>query len=103
MNLKNYVFGGISIAMPVDKALLNEAKARGFYCNGSDWESYFSDLFFSGGSVNFRQDVPEEFAATAFTYLKHFMASFEPKHEEKTAIGALILSEIAVLPVAEKR
>lgn len=98
MNLKNYVFGGISIAMPVDKALLNQAKKRGFYCGGTPWEMLFNELFFNGGSVDFRQDVPATFTREAFNYLKGFMASFEPKHEEKAAISALILSEIAILP-----
>lgn len=98
MILKNYIFGSISMAMPVDKVLLAEAKKRGFYNGGTKWEQYFSALFFEGGSVTYRQDVPADFTATAMTYLKHFMGSFEPKHEEKAAISALILSEIAIHP-----
>ena len=88
------------MAMPVDPALLVEAKKRGFYNGGTKWESYFQTLFFEGGSVTYRQDVPADFTATAMTYLKHFMGSFEPKHEEKAAISALILSEISIHPDA---
>lgn len=98
MNIKKHTFGQVTMAMPVDKKLLNEAKKRGFYCCGTEWEMLFSELFFNGGSVDFRQDVPATFTREAFNYLKGFMASFEPKLEEKAAISALILSEIAVLP-----
>lgn len=102
MNLKKHEFGAISMAMAVDPALLVEAKKRGFYNGGTKWERYFNDLFFGGGSVTYRQDVPADFTATTMTYLKHFMGSFEPKHEEKAAISALILSEIAIHPDAKE-
>lgn len=98
MNLEKHEFKAVSMAMPVDNVLLKEAVKRGYYNGGTKWEHYFGCLFFDGGTINLRDDKPVDFIQTALLYLKHFMASFEPKHEEKTAICALILSEICIHP-----
>lgn len=98
MNLLKHEFGSLSMAMPVDMVLLREAKRRGFYNGQCKWSQLFNSLFFNGGEIKIRQDRPVEFTHTALTYLKHFMGSFEPKHEEKAAISALILSEICAHP-----
>jgi hypothetical protein len=61
MNLSKYKFedvsaGTISI-VGTDRELLAEAISRGFDSRRNPFNQMFSDLFFNGGSVNFRADV----------------------------------------------
>jgi len=100
MNLKEYDFpelNGLQIAfstLKTDEKLLAEAKERGFYGGHTEYNALFSNLFFNGGELNLKKDLSEDFKNKALKYLKAFMGSFEPKHEEKEAISALILSEL---------
>lgn len=100
MDLKTFNFPEVSevqMAFPVFNTipeLLDEAKKRGFYNGRTPYNRLFSDLFFNGGSFNFKKDLPEDFKVKATRYLKSFMGSFSPKHEEKEAVSALILSEL---------
>ncbi len=80
-----------------DKKLLIEAKARGYYNGSTPYNRLFNTLFFTGGTLNFKPDLPEDFKRSAMRYLKSFMQSYEPKHEEKEAISALLLSELVEL------
>lgn len=77
-----------------NKDLLAEAKERGFYNGSTKYNSLFSSLFFSGGQVEFKKNLNEEFKNKAWTYCRAFMGSWEPKHEEKEAICAMIMSEL---------
>ena len=101
MDLQKFKFPevkGIDLAFPTtktDKKLLSEAMARGFYNGNTPFNKLFSNLFFNGGKIDIRKDIPKDFKESALRYLKSFMGSWEPKHEEKEAICALILSEIA--------
>jgi hypothetical protein len=81
-----------------DPALLAEAKRRGFDNGRGPYNRLFSKLFFEGGKVDFKKGVPDEFKNAAWAYLRSFMGSFEPKHEEKEAICALLLSELVNEP-----
>ena len=101
MNLKDHEFERTSMCTPTDKALLAEAKERGFYNGNTAYNNLFSELFFNGGKVTFRDDVDEDFKAKAWPYLKSFMMSFRPRHEEKEAISALLLSEMVEAEVAK--
>ena len=100
MNLQEYKFPNITDAGKVFGTfntvpeLLAEAKARGFYDGDTPYNSLFSKLFFAGGKLNFKPNLPEDFKTNATRYLGAFMRSFAPKHEEKEAICALILSEL---------
>lgn len=94
MNLKKFKFPKISLHLPTDKRLLAEAEKRGFYNGSTKYNALFSVLFFTGGSLTFKKDLDEDFRKNAFVYLKAFMGSFSPKHEEKEAICALLLSEL---------
>lgn len=90
-------FDAVSIAFPVletDKDLLDEAIKRGFYNGNTPYNSLFSRLFFSGGSLNFKKDINSEFKKRATLYLKTLMGSYAPKHQEKEAICAMLLSEL---------
>jgi hypothetical protein len=79
--------------------LLTEAKKRGFYCGDTKYNTLFSELFFGGGTLDFKEDLDGEFKDKSLTYLKMFMQSYSPKHEEKEAISAMILSELVNEPV----
>jgi hypothetical protein len=100
MNLHDFNFpkvDAVDMAFPTfgaDPALLAEARDRGFYHGHTPYNKLAFTLFFKGGKVQFRKDVPEEFRERAWAYVRAFMGSWAPKHEEKDAICALIISEI---------
>jgi hypothetical protein len=91
MDLKKYQF---PTNTNTPKDLLQEAKDRGFYNGYSKYNKMFGNLFFSGGSVEFKKGIDEDFRKRAWGYLRSFIQSWNPKHEEKEAICALILSEV---------
>lgn len=79
-----------------DPKLLAEAKRRGY----DDYPEppgikMFNTLFYSGGRIKYREDVPEEHKNNVYAYLRSFMGSWAPKHEHKTTICAMLLDEIA--------
>ena len=100
MNVKDFKFPELSGAevafstLATNHELLAEAKQRGFYTGNSPYNRLFSQLFFGGGKLNYKDDLDAAFVEKAVPYLKAFMGSFEPKHEEKEAICALLLSEL---------
>lgn len=100
MDLKKFKFPKISVSdivFPTQKTnqrLLIEATTRGFYNGHTPYNTLFSMLFFNGGKLNFKKDLPDEFKNAAVPYLKSFMGSFATKHEEKEAICAMLLSEL---------
>lgn len=94
MELKSFKFPEPSMCLRTDKKLLSEARKRGFYNGSTKHNDLFSTLFFSGGKLNFKPDLPDDFRKTGTAYLKALMMSFEPKHEEKEAVCALLLSEL---------
>lgn len=106
MDLKTFKFpelNGIDLAfstLKTDKTLLEEAKERGFYNGRGEYNTLFSKLFFSGGQITFKENLDPDFKTKAWTYTRAFMRSFEPKHEEKEAICAMLLSEL-VEPTAK--
>ena len=100
MNLKQFDFPkvtGLDMAFSTfntDKELLKEAEKRGFYNGHTPYNDLFSKLFFSGGTVKFKEKIDNEFKNKAWAYCRSFMGSFAPKHEEKEAICAMIMSEL---------
>ena len=53
------------------------------------------DLFFNGGTLVPKSDLPEkEFKAGSY-YLQLWLGSWDPKHEEKELVAGYILSRIA--------
>lgn len=75
-------------------ALLAEAKARGFYNGHTPYNDMFNTLFFKGGRLNFKNDIDAQYKDKVLRYLTAFIRSFDPKHEEKEAVCALLLSEV---------
>lgn len=91
MDITKFNFAKATI---IDKTLLVEADKRGFLHGHTKYNDLFSELFFSGGKLNFKENLDESFVEKALPYFKSLMGSFEPKHEHKEAICALILSEL---------
>jgi len=98
-NIETFNFPTVSdegLAFPtlgVDPKLLKEAKKRGYYNGHSRWNDLASQLFFFGGELKLKKDwTPNK--QRGLRYMKAFMGSWEPKHEEKEAIVALLLSEL---------
>lgn len=104
MDIRDHKFPkltGLDLAfptVPTDKNLLAEAHQRGFTSGDTPYERLFSDLFYKGGSLDFKSDLPEPFKKDATMYLKALMGSWEPKHEHKQSVCALLLSELVNLP-----
>ena len=68
--------------------------ATGVDDDDKKWCDLFSKLFYSGGSVPFNKDLPTEYTNKGLRMLKAVMGSFEPKHEDKKVVSAIILKNI---------
>lgn len=107
LDLKTYEFPVVKPADEVfptwrtDVALLEEAKARGFYLGHTLYNDLFSKLFYDGGKVKFKENLDEEFLNRAWPYCRSFMGSWEPSHEDKEAVCALLMSELLEPKLAE--
>jgi len=80
--------------LETDKKLLAEATERGFYNGNTPYNDLFSQAFFSGGQVVFKEGLDDEFKQDAWNYCRALMRSFQPKHEEKEAVCAMLMSEL---------
>lgn len=102
LDLKAFDFpkvNGADMAFPTFNtipALLEEAKRRGFYYKQTPYNKKFSELFFSGGKIEFKPDVDEDFKNKAWPYCRALMGSFAPSHEDKEAVCAMLMSELIV-------
>lgn len=93
---------GLDVVFPTantDQKLLAEAERRGYSMysggNGKPGSKMFQTLFYKGGRILYREDVPEEHRKNVYAYLRSFMGSWAPKHEHKHAVCAMLLDEIA--------
>ena len=75
------------------KELVDEATAR----NPKKGMEKFSELFFNGGEVEFKEDVKGTWKENAFMYARALMGSFAPKHENKELVVGMIFEECLVL------
>lgn len=99
MDLLTYQFpkAGPFDDVRTDPVLLAEARVRGFYGGHTPYNKLFSNLFFNGGKLDLKKDLPEDFRKAALPYLKALMQSFTPSHEDKEAVCAMLLSELVDL------
>lgn len=105
MDLKTFEFPDLNDVAAVRKAsmeLLAEAEERGFYDGGTEYNDLFSELFFDGGKIEFQKNLDEGFKTKAWTFCQAFMSSWDPKHEHKAAICALLMSELLVAKKKKK-
>ena len=89
--------------LKADAALLEEARHRGFYMGHTKANQMFGRLF-GGGRIVIKPEMDMDFVRRVIPYLKALLSSFAMKREEKEAICAMILDEIAddVLPEPKK-
>ena len=85
----------IAFGIVPDKKMVHKATEKGFYNGRTKYNDLFSDIFFSGGTVTFKQGVDKEVIDNAMRYFKSVAVSFGSKHEEKEAVCAMVLSDIA--------
>ncbi len=100
MDLTKFKFPVLSDAdvafstLKTNPQLLEEAERLGFDKSSNPFNKLASELFFKGGALNFKKDLDPTFKEQATRYLKAFMMSFEPRHEDKEAVAALLLSNL---------
>ena len=100
INLKTYPFPnvtGVDLAFSTfktDEKLLEEARRRGFTNSNNVYNRIFSKLFYSGGKLVFKKDLHPNLKNFAWPYCRSLMGSFEPKHQDKEAVCAMIMSEV---------
>ena len=58
------------------------------------WNDLFIRLFFEGGSVPVNREYPKEYTDKGLRMLKAVMGSFEPAHEDKKVVCAVILKNL---------
>ncbi|WP_298034535.1 hypothetical protein [uncultured Alistipes sp.] len=80
--------------LKADPELFEEAKRRGFFMGHTKANQMFGRLF-SGGRIMIKPEADTEFVRRVIPYLKALLRSYALKHEEKEAICAMILDEIA--------
>ena len=103
LSLMAYPFPEIKRVEEVFSTLKAEAKRRGFYMGHTKANQMFGWLF-GGGRIMIKPEADTEFVRRAIPYLKALLNSYALKHEEKEAICAMLLDEIAddVLPEPKK-
>jgi hypothetical protein len=100
MDLTTYEFPeltGADIAFSTEETrpdLLEEAKKRGFNNHNNPYCKLFSEFFFNGGKLVFKESLSEEFKTKAWNYCQALMFSYKPKHEHKQAVCAMLMSEL---------
>ena len=89
--------------LKADPALLEEARLCGCKIGHTKSNQMFGRLF-GGGRIVIKPEADTEFVRRVIPYLKALLSSYALKHEEKEAICAMILDEIAddVLPEPKK-
>lgn len=88
---------GVDMAFSTYKTipeLLKEAEERGFLYGHTPYNQLFSDLFYTGGKIKFKKGIDTEKQKEVWLYCRAFMSSWEPKHEHKEGICAMLMSEI---------
>lgn len=91
------MFGGIPNMREVIAAVPAE-----FNRYNNPWCEAASSLFFHGGEVKVTKAANPEQAAAMLRYLKTWMGSFEPRHEEKEAVCGWLLSLMMDKPPKRK-
>lgn len=101
LDIKTYEFpevDDVQFAFPTFNTipkLLAEAKERGFYCGNTKWNKAFDRMFFGGDGET--PVLKKDANMRSLRYCGALMRSFSPKHEEKEAVCALIMSENLLL------
>ena len=86
-----------------DPILLEEAKKRGFYMKDTPANRMFNELFNNGGRLICKVEIDPDYLKRAMSYLKALMRSVASRHEEKEAVCAMLLDELALEVVPGKK
>ena len=78
-----------------DPILLEEAKKRGFYMKDTPANN--------GGRLICKGEIDPDYLKRAMSYLKALMRSIAPRYEEKEAVCAMLLDELALEVVPGKK
>jgi len=106
MDLSKFEFLAVTevdLAFPTfgtDERLLEEAKKRGFYGGKTPYNKLFDEMFFRGlkSPLKYKDGLDPEWVTRVARYTRALMRSYAPKHENKEAVCAMLLSEIAIWP-----
>lgn len=99
MDLSNYNFPKVTqvdLAFQTQnttKELVEEAEKR----NPQKGMKKFSEIFYSGGKVELKEDVKGTWKENAYMYARALMGSWSPKHEHKELVVGMIFEECLVL------
>jgi hypothetical protein len=99
MDLSNYPFPKVTdvdiafCTFNTPKELLEEAEKR----QPRMGMKKFCELFYHGGKVELKEDVPGTWKENAFLYARALMGSFAPKHEHKELVVGMIFEECLIL------
>lgn len=99
MDLSKYKFPDVTeadLAFPTLHAppeLIEEANSR----NIKKGREKFSELFFNGGEIVLQEDVKGTWKEDAFKFARALMGSWEPKHQDKEAVCAMLFEETLIL------
>jgi len=102
MDLKDFKFPTKDVQR-TNPELLAEAIDRGFTDDRGEYVRLFSQLFFNGRKVQYKPNIDQNYCDRVWRYLCEYMGSFSAKHESKEAICAMLLSEIVLPTLAEKK
>ena len=58
------------------------------------WKTKVNKIFFNGGSLDLNHELSKEYINSGVRMFKAVIGSFEPKHEEKEHVCAVILKNI---------
>jgi hypothetical protein len=95
MDLSKYEFPKITqldlafSTTKTDPVLLDEAIKR----NPKKGIEKFNELFYSGGKIELQKDVQGTWKENAYLYAISLMSSWDPKHEDKTIVCAMLFEE----------
>lgn len=76
-------------------------KADGNYGKQKQWIDLFNGLFFRGGRLAYKESITVDEKSNVMSYLIEYMAGCDSDHNDKTAICAMLLSEIVDLEKCE--
>ena len=86
-----------------DLILLKKKKKRGFYMKDTPANRMFNELFNNGGRLICKGEIDPDYLKRAMSYLKALMRSIAPRYEEKEAVCAMLLDELALEVVPGKK
>jgi len=76
------------------KEWFDKTLAIGLKPEDQKWADLMESLFFKGGTIPINQSLPKDYIRKGGRILRAIMGSFEPKHEHKEVVCALILKSM---------